>query len=136
MNATVENSEKKEALKKVLAYLKGWIVGNASKKGMKWKSGRVWTEEFGRGYEDGQKVVGYDFLHYDGEVGKWMSMSTAVHIIHNRLRHDRPHTGSVERDSAILRSSGLICGSGIKSPMFEIEEIAGNNLEVVQEVQS
>lgn len=94
------------AVRKLMAYLKGRIVGHAVRKGMKWSSKREMTPEFEMGYNEGVAKPKHDT--------PWMDVLyreeiTAIHVIHNRLRHDRPHTGSEEQDDAWLgkTSSGF-----------------------------
>ena len=83
-------TEQDIAHRKACAYLKGLIVGAASNRGMKWNGDPERTPEFKDGYEKAQE--GYVPL-------------TAVHIIYNRIRHDRPHLVSVEVDSVALKET-------------------------------
>lgn len=38
---------------------------------------------------------------------RWRSDITILHIVHNRLRHEKPHTGSVEKDAEFLNKTSI-----------------------------
>jgi hypothetical protein len=76
--------------RKSCAYLKGYIVGYSKRRGMKWDGDEEGgTTEFKQGWDDSQRC--------DSET------VTLAHIIYNRIRHDRPHCGSREKDSEYIR---------------------------------
>ena len=87
------------ALRNVMAYLKGRIVGYSVRKGMKWHSSRKPSIAFQMGYDKGVKKPERDFS-WNQDVFK--AEITSIHIRYNRLRHDRPHTGGVESDDRSL----------------------------------
>ena len=70
------------AHRKACAYLKGYIVGYGSSRGMKWDGDPDRTPEFKQGMEDSRR----------GNI-------TFVHILYNRMRHSRPHLASYDLDS-------------------------------------
>ncbi len=89
--ATNTTEEYDIAHRQVVAYLKGQIVGYAVNSGMKWVSTKEQTPEFIKGFQGNPS-------------GKcWV---TVLHIIHNRLRHDRPHMGSVSAENELLSKYG------------------------------
>jgi len=97
MTATATLIEKTEEAKShdlthkhVCAYLKGFIVGKAKRRGMKWNGDEERTPEFKQGWED-SKYKGPDML-------------TFAHIIYNWLRHDRHHLGTEERDEEFVKN--------------------------------
>jgi len=81
------------ACRKACAYLKGLIVGYARRNGMKWDGDPSRTSEFKLGFETER----FGFPRFDEKV------ATYVHILYNRLRHDRPHLESVEADNEFIR---------------------------------
>ena len=83
--------EYKIAHKKACAYLKGFVVGHAVINGMKWGGDSSRTPEFNEGYNDGQKTSS--------------ACITYAHILHNRLRHNRPHRTSGELNHQYLVDS-------------------------------
>jgi hypothetical protein len=85
-----------DAHKKACAYLKGFIVGQLPK----W-SGKVTTPEFERGMKE-TNFAAVDY--HDGHTTFHLSAITYVHILHNRIRHRRPHLGSEEKDMAFLKA--------------------------------
>jgi hypothetical protein len=91
--ATIEQSiveeTRRETHRKACAYLKGYLVGYAKRKGMKWEGDAERTPEFAKGFEE-SKRVGADTI-------------TFAHIIYNWIRHDRPHLGSEERDEQFVK---------------------------------
>jgi hypothetical protein len=96
-------SEEETNLRKAMSFLKGCVVGYATRKGQKHKSTKTPTEDFlaGFAYSGPQKVVkyGHEYTIYRND--DWI---TVAHIVHNRTRHDRPHTESNSSDNAIIRS--------------------------------
>lgn len=81
---TEQEAQKRNAI----AYLKGQIIGYAVRKGIKWESTREQTKFFQAGFDRAQ-------LSYLDE--RWV---TARHIIHNRLRHNKPHLANREAEEA------------------------------------
>jgi hypothetical protein len=80
---TIELTEEQVAFNKACAYLKGYIVGQSVKRGMKWESKKEPTESFQAGFDKAsERGCGF---HSSQAL-------TIAHIIHNRLRHNRPHT--------------------------------------------
>ena len=77
--------------RKAISYLKGMIIAYGIENGLKWKSNREPSEAFQAGFDSKS--------HAD---------ITSVHILYNRLRHNRPHTFSVENDQEILENSFYI----------------------------
>jgi len=71
----IEIDDHRLAHRKACAYLKGCIIGYAHAKGMKWNGDICRTTEFKMGYES----------KFHGDT------ITFLHIIYNRLRHDKPH---------------------------------------------
>lgn len=92
MTTTTETKEEenRQIHRKVCAYMKGYIVGYSKRRGMKWEGNEEGgTPEFKQGWDDSQRC--------DSET------VTLAHIIYNRIRHDRPHCGSCEKDSEYIR---------------------------------
>lgn len=103
--ATVEKSVSAEDQRKVThrnacAYLKGFIVGYSKRHGMRWDGDPERTEAFTRGFED-SRYVG------PGTV-------TFAHVVHNRLRHGRPHLGGERRDEEFIEGFRQRCLAGTK----------------------
>ena len=121
-------TEQEVAHRKACDYLKGLIMGSKGE-----ISNRKDSEAFQAGVKRKVKVCeAYkdyhgSFLHYNEDgTGEWHLMVTAFHILHNRLRHNRPHTGSVERDSAILNSASR----KLKKIIDDVDDATGYDLEV------
>ena len=87
--ATITTEEYDVAHRQAVAYLKGQVVGYAAYNGMKWASSKEPTTEFTKGFQEAQTY-------------NWKGWVTTRHIIHNRLRHDRPHMVSVEAEDEFL----------------------------------
>lgn len=85
-----------------LVYLKGRIVGYAVKKGMKWASKNEMSEAFKIGYDESVNKLKY----FDRWTGR--EDITAIHVMHNRLRHTKPHTDSVETDNVHLARMSFV----------------------------
>lgn len=85
---TEEVVKERESHRKACAYLKGRIVGYAVNQGMKWDGDPDRTEEFKQGFE------GFT----------WDNVTT-LHIIYNRIRHNRPHLKSWDADQEHLDNS-------------------------------
>ena len=81
-------TEEELNLRKAMDFLKGCGVGYAIEKGVKYNSTKEPREDF---------LKGVKYSHYASK--GWV---TICHIIHNRLRHDRPHTSSYESDQKYL----------------------------------
>ena len=92
-------TEQEIAHRKACDYLKGLIMGTSGE-----ESKRKGSPEFDQGCEDSTKFASNSFTHYDPTCNHYHFL-TAIHILHNGLRHSRPHTGSIERDLAILQSA-------------------------------
>jgi hypothetical protein len=82
-----EYTQAQIAHRRACAFLKGLLCGHADKCGHKYETTKERTPEFDAGFKAGQ----------DG----WASREaiTTTHILHNRLRHRPPHTGTVEGDA-------------------------------------
>jgi len=80
----------------LINYLKGEIVAYARANGMKHESKREPDGEFKAGLEAFEEK-------------RWVSEDwvTLRHILHNRIRHNRPHTGTRESDQVFLDYHGL-----------------------------
>ena len=90
MTMVIHEEEVEIAHRKACAYLKGYIVGYSVARGMKWDGNSEHTPEFTDGWDD---IKG--FAHY----------VTYTHILHNRLRHGRPHrTGGELRHPYLVES--------------------------------
>jgi len=81
-------SEEELAQRKAIDYLKGCIVGYITENDGKYESSKEQREDFKKGFEK-HRYAGSGWI-------------TVCHIIHNRLRHNRPHTGSYESDQEFL----------------------------------
>lgn len=75
---TIEFTEAEIAHRKACAYLKGYIVAASVENGMKWDGDPERTPEFKAGFECSRGRGSDEAL-------------TLVHIIYNRLRHNRTH---------------------------------------------
>lgn len=102
------------AHRKAVAFLKGILVSRAIACDHKYEPKRKPSPEFEKGLDF--------YMH-----GAPASMATAIHIIHNRLRHKRPHTESRERDDEIIKIYPL---RGIIKMMEEVCGDTYENLEV------
>ena len=78
--STTEYTRAQIAHRKACAFLKGTLCGYAERKGHKYTSTKEWPEDFKAGFETIQKE-------------RWVSAEsiTQTHVLHNRLRHHRPH---------------------------------------------
>jgi len=90
MTTTIENTteytQAQIAHRKACAFLKGVICGYNEYRGHPYHTTKPRTPEFDKGFEIGlNKLNGGDFIS--------AKSITAIHIIHNRLRHRRPHIG-------------------------------------------
>ena len=101
------------AHRKACAYLKGIIVGYASSHGMKWNGDPDRTPEFKDGYEKGIKESYFPI--------------SAIHVIYNRIRHNRPHRKTVGDDTACLKSTS----NYYLKPVFEKLEEYGYDVKGV-----
>ena len=72
-----------------ILFLKGCIVQHSIDNGMKYSSTKGPNKHFKEGAED-----------------KTRKKITIYHIVHNRLRHNRPHTESYESDQKLLTDFG------------------------------
>ena len=79
-----------------IAYLKGFIVGYSVANGMKWSSKKTPSPIFEKGQAKGKS------LFYD------RYLCNGIHILYNRIRHHRTHTGSVETDTEMLNKAEMI----------------------------
>jgi hypothetical protein len=78
----------RESHRNACAFLKGYIVGYSKRHGMKWDGDESRTEAFADGFGRSRNV-GPKTL-------------TFAHVVYNRLRHDRPHLGSAQRDEEFV----------------------------------
>jgi hypothetical protein len=86
IETTVEFTQAQIAHRKACAFLKGILCGHAEQSGHPYHTTKKRTPEFDKGFEIGcEERLGADAV-------------TAIHIIHNRLRHNRPHINA-ERDA-------------------------------------
>jgi len=86
-------SEKDLARRKAIVYLKGFIIGYSVANGMKWSSKITPSPVF----LSGQK---------DGEHARWnKTLVNGVHVLYNRIRHNRPHGSSFDTDSVMLKAA-------------------------------
>jgi len=86
IETTVEFTQAQIAHRKACAFLKGILCGYAEYKGYSYQTTKTRTPEFDKGFGIGcEERLGADAI-------------TAIHIIHNRLRHNRPHINA-ERDA-------------------------------------
>jgi len=83
-------TEEEQKRRNIIAFMKGWIVAQSIKKGLKYSSTKNSSKEFKLGQEKGFE--------------KYLASShiTALHIIYNRLRHNKPHTKSYLEDQKTL----------------------------------
>jgi hypothetical protein len=118
--ATLEETTQdanRESHRKACAYLKGYLVGYAKRRGMKWDGDEERTPEFAQGFND-SKRIGRDTI-------------TFAHIIYNWIRHDRPHLGSERRDEEFVEAyrSRNTWGNKMLATLAEygldIEEVLG-----------
>jgi hypothetical protein len=91
----------REEHRKACAYLKGFIVKNEP--GSSKRDVKTMSPEFKEGMDDSCDLK---YPYYDSGKKKtvYLSEITFAHILHNRLRHRRPHLGSEELDSAFLKA--------------------------------
>ena len=98
-------SEEEVSLRKAMNFLKGCGVGYAFNKGAKYKSTKEYQEDFAQGLRNANTketkitVNGRELTRRRIATRQW---ATVCHIVHNRLRHNRPHTGSYESDQKFL----------------------------------
>jgi len=99
-------TEEELNLRKAMAFLKGCCVGYAISNGAKYKSKKEQGEDFTLGLELAKPISKtYKQLsggEYTYHVYKDKLWATVCHIAHNRLRHERPHTGSYDSDQFFL----------------------------------
>lgn len=100
--ATYQLTIQEVANRNFALYLKGRIIGYSVRHGMKWSSKHASSPIFQLGYDEGIKPLKND---YSWTLIQDKSEITAIHIIYNNLRHNKPHTKSVENDEAILSRS-------------------------------
>jgi len=81
------------AFREAIVFIKGILVGYAIGKGVKYSSKRTPSETFQNGMEEGAKIS----LSVYGQ-----ETITKIHVIYNRLRKTRAHTGSAEQDQKAL----------------------------------
>ena len=102
-------TEEEKNFRNAVSFLKGCGVGYVIKKGGKYKSTKEYSEHFKKGLDFGNpKEVtvinrwnqSHTYTPY--RHSEWM---TVCHIIHNRLRHNRPHMSSWESDQQFLVDS-------------------------------
>lgn len=78
-------SEKEVKMRNARLFLKGLIIKKSIMEGMKYSSSKTPSKWFETGMNTSSSVC-----------------VTNCHIIYNRMRHDRPHTFSLENDQKIL----------------------------------
>jgi hypothetical protein len=88
-----------------MMYLKGCVVGYAIRQGEKYSSKKKPNDLFQDGLDEAKpkEIVskhGWKRTRYTNSV--WV---TVRHIVHNRMRHDRSHTGSFESDQEFLKKN-------------------------------
>ena len=66
------------------AFLKGILCGYAEYRGHTYQTAKNRTPEFDKGFELGMNRLNCGDYIFQEDI-------TDIHIIHNRLRHDRPH---------------------------------------------
>jgi hypothetical protein len=96
-------TEEEINMRKAISFLKGCAVGYAFSKGGKFDSSKEYREDFAKGLHCSQEKT----LVVDGKEVKRKRIAskqwaTVCHIIHNRFRHERTHTGSYESDQKFL----------------------------------
>ena len=94
-------TEEEKNQRKAMAFLKGCIVGFTIENGGKYESTKEPSEDFQKGLDNAkpQKRMNGSW-EYTRKVSKeWV---TVCHILHNRMRHNRPHTKSIESDQETL----------------------------------
>ena len=115
------------ATRNLLVYLKGRIIGYAVRKGMKWESKMEPTAAFQMGYDFGFKKPVNDYpwkqQYYKDEV-------TALHVIHNRLRHERPHTGSQPMDEVFFERTSQRFDTQLVEDREKLLDMASKEMEV------
>ena len=105
----------------LVAYLKGEIVGFAVVSGKKYESNKERTTEFDSGFNVGSNV----FCD-----STWI---TVRHILHNRLRHKRAHTGSCKSDQAYIDKSLSSYPNQVKRLLDDIEGALGTEARTMSE---
>jgi len=118
-------TEQEIAHRKACDYLKGLLMGSIGH-----TSKRHGSPEFDLGCEDFRVYTRGQFTH--GEHGRQYSTKHVIHIIHNRLRHNKPHTATVERDSSFLEAAMndyAICRK-LTALKERVKEVTGYELEV------
>jgi len=102
---TTAEQSRREIQRKCCAYLKGFLVGYASRKGMKWYGDPERTEEFAQGFGDSKRVGSKTI--------------TFAHIIYNWIRHDRPHLGAENRDEQFVKEFRRMRGNKLLAALAE-----------------
>lgn len=99
-------TEEEINLRNAIAFLKGCIVQFSINNGAKYTSTKNPSEDFTKGLEKTKPIektysgtLGREYTYTIRPKRQWI---TICHIIHNRLRHDRPHTTSWNEDQEFL----------------------------------
>jgi len=104
--------------KNAILFLKGVLVGYATKKGMKHSSIRPESEYYQKGREFAEKNP-YSYSDW----------ATSAHIIYNRLRHERPHKGSFDLDQQHLNENSY----DVRFLIESLTEILGEDTSQLME---
>jgi len=98
-------TEEELNLRKAIDFFKGCVVGYTVSDISKHNSTKEPREDFLKGIKFAQtKEVTYDWNGRDFKYTRYTTKGwvTICHILHNRLRHSRPHTSSYESDQKYL----------------------------------
>ena len=118
-------TEQEIAHRKACDYLKGLIMGSVGH-----ISKRYGNPEFEEGCKDSNSFNLFQFPH--GPHGRLYWGTHVIHVLHNRLRHNKPHTASVERDQSFLDAvkEDYQGGRKLKALQERVKEVTGYDLEV------
>ena len=97
MNNVLEITKEEIAHRNAIAYLKGQIVGYATREGMKYETRKTFSPEFQKGLESVPRYAGEEWV-------------TERHMAHNMLRHDRPHTSDDYYSFAVTKDIKELTG--------------------------
>ncbi len=90
---TIEDDKDRIAFRRACAYFKGFVVGYAASRGMKWDGDPDRTPEFREGWKQSQWASAADV--------------TFIHVVYNRLRHERPHLRDAATDEYCVENYGF-----------------------------
>jgi hypothetical protein len=94
-------TQEEKAQRDAIKFLKGCLVGYIIESGRKYESTKEPTKYFQEGLDFAkpeEKVICGEIYKFK----KRRQWATVCHILHNRLRHKKPHTGSWESDQKHL----------------------------------